>query len=132
MVTPPTTALPLVPISFPPSSAPLPQFTRRLVQIHSGGQPSCVPTPTLAKTPILSLEQRLEDMMGRKIAEAMSKRNSRQQSMVLEEDPFSIEVMAVPLPRDFEQPKMEKYDGSSDPVDHLRAFSGFDEVASHP
>ncbi|KAL2476710.1 Ribonuclease H [Abeliophyllum distichum] len=30
--------------------------------------------------------------------------------------------MAVSLPRDFKQPKMEKYDGSSDPVDHLRSF----------
>ncbi|KAL2467124.1 Uncharacterized protein Adt_42975 [Abeliophyllum distichum] len=30
--------------------------------------------------------------------------------------------MFVPLPRDFKQPKMEKYDESSDPVDHLRAF----------
>ncbi|KAL2480188.1 Ribonuclease H [Abeliophyllum distichum] len=30
--------------------------------------------------------------------------------------------MAVPLPRDFEQPKMEKYDGSSNPVDHLSTF----------
>ncbi|KAL2481348.1 Ribonuclease H [Abeliophyllum distichum] len=30
--------------------------------------------------------------------------------------------MAVPLPRDFKQSKMEKYDGSSDPVDHLRSF----------
>ncbi|KAL2487346.1 Uncharacterized protein Adt_32102 [Abeliophyllum distichum] len=39
--------------------------------------------------------------------------------MVLEEDHFSLEVMAVPLPRDFKQPKMEKYDGSSDPVNHL-------------
>ncbi|KAL2526780.1 Ribonuclease H [Abeliophyllum distichum] len=121
MGTPPTTAPPLVPISFPPSSAP------HLNSLASGpntlwGPPSWVPTPTLAKTPVLSLEQRLEDMMSRKIAEAMSKKNSRQQSMVLEEDLFSLEVMAVPLPRDFEQPKMEKYDGSSDPVDHLRAF----------
>ncbi|KAL2492183.1 Retrotransposon gag protein [Abeliophyllum distichum] len=39
--------------------------------------------------------------------------------MVLEEDLFSLEVMAVPLPRDFKKPKMEKYDGSSNPVDHL-------------
>ncbi|KAL2524311.1 Uncharacterized protein Adt_09365 [Abeliophyllum distichum] len=30
-------------------------------------------------------------MMGRKIAEAMSNKSSRQQSMVLEEDPFSLE-----------------------------------------
>ncbi|KAL2532585.1 Ribonuclease H [Abeliophyllum distichum] len=42
--------------------------------------------------------------------------------MVLEEDPFSLEVMTVPLSRDFKQPKMEKYNGSSDPVDHLRSF----------
>ncbi|KAL2526246.1 Uncharacterized protein Adt_11300 [Abeliophyllum distichum] len=52
----------------------------------------------------------------------MSKKSSRQQSMVLEEDHFFSEVMAVPLPRDFKQQKMEKYDGSYDPVDHLRDF----------
>ncbi|KAL2539824.1 Ribonuclease H [Abeliophyllum distichum] len=60
--------------------------------------------------------------MGRKIVEAMSNKSSRQQSMVLEEDPFFLEVMAVPLPRDFKHSKMEMYDGSSDPVDHLRSF----------
>ncbi|KAL2539042.1 Uncharacterized protein Adt_00020 [Abeliophyllum distichum] len=81
-----------------------------------------MPTPTLVETPVLSREQRLEELMDRKIAEALSNKSSRQQSMVLEEDPFSIEIMAVPLPRDFKQPKMEKYDGSSDPVDHLRSF----------
>ncbi|KAL2497205.1 Uncharacterized protein Adt_22755 [Abeliophyllum distichum] len=58
--------------------------------------------------------------MDRKIAEAMSSKSSRQQSTVLEKDSFSLEVMAVPLPRDFKQPKMEKYDGSSETVDHLR------------
>ncbi|KAL2480018.1 Uncharacterized protein Adt_32984 [Abeliophyllum distichum] len=81
-----------------------------------------MPTPTLVETPVLSLEQRLEEMMGHKIAEAMSNKNSRQKSMVLEEDHFSLEVMTVPLPRDFKQPKMEKYDGFSDPVDHLMSF----------
>ncbi|KAL2487197.1 S-locus glycoprotein [Abeliophyllum distichum] len=121
MGTPPTTALLLVPISFPPSSTP------HLNSLASGPntlwrQLSWVPIPTLAETPVLSLEQLLEDLISRKIAEAMSKKNSRQQSMVLEEDPFSLEVMAVPLPRDFEQPKMEKYDGSSDHVDYLRTF----------
>ncbi|KAL2471812.1 Uncharacterized protein Adt_39948 [Abeliophyllum distichum] len=81
-----------------------------------------MPTPMLVETLVLSLEQRLEEMMGRKIAEAMSNKSSRQQSMVLEENHFLLEVMAVPLPRDFKQPKMEKYNGSSDPVDHLRSF----------
>ncbi|KAL2516710.1 Retrotrans gag domain-containing protein [Abeliophyllum distichum] len=61
-------------------------------------------------------------MMGHKIADAMSKKSSRQQSRMLEEDSFFLVVMAVSLPRDFEHPKMEKYDGSCDPVDHLRTF----------
>ncbi|KAL2455365.1 Retrotrans gag domain-containing protein [Abeliophyllum distichum] len=81
-----------------------------------------MPTPTLDETPVLSWEQRLEELMDRKIAEALSNKSSRQQSMVLEENPFSVEITAVPLPRDFKQPKMEKYDGSSDPIDHLRSF----------
>ncbi|KAL2518636.1 Ribonuclease H [Abeliophyllum distichum] len=52
----------------------------------------------------------------------MSKKNSKKQSMALEEDHFSPEVMVVPLLRDFEQPKIEKYDESSNHVDHVRAF----------
>ncbi|KAL2453442.1 Uncharacterized protein Adt_49058 [Abeliophyllum distichum] len=69
MGTSPTTTPPLVPISFPPSSAP------HLNSLASGPntfweQQSWVPTPTLAETPILSLEQRLEDMMDQKIAKA--------------------------------------------------------------
>ncbi|KAL2498402.1 Beta-galactosidase 3 [Abeliophyllum distichum] len=116
------TAAPLqAPVSLAPPSAP------HFYSLTSGpnpywGQPSWMPTPTLVETPVLSPEQRLEEMMGRKIAEAMSNKSSRQQSMVLEEDPFSLEVMAVPLPRDFKQSKMEKYDGSTDSVDHLRSF----------
>ncbi|KAL2539833.1 hypothetical protein Adt_00811 [Abeliophyllum distichum] len=64
-------------------------------------QPSWMSTPTLVETPVLSWEQRLEELMDRKIAEALSNKSSRQQSMVLEEDLFSLEIMAVPLPRDF-------------------------------
>ncbi|KAL2497546.1 Retrotransposon gag protein [Abeliophyllum distichum] len=61
-------------------------------------------------------------MMSCKIAKAMLKKNSRQQFMVLEEYHFFLEVMTVPFPIDFEQPKMDKYDGSSDLIDHLRTF----------
>ncbi|KAL2525114.1 Uncharacterized protein Adt_10168 [Abeliophyllum distichum] len=118
---PPTTAPLQAPISLAPPSAP------HFYSLTSGpnpywGQPSWMPTPMLVETPVLSLEHRLEELMDRKIAEALSSKSGRQQSIVLEEDPFSLEVMAVPLPRDFKQPKMEKYDGSSDPVDHLRSF----------
>ncbi|KAL2475535.1 Retrotrans gag domain-containing protein [Abeliophyllum distichum] len=109
------------PVSLAPPSAP------HFYSLISGpnpywGQPSWMPMPTMVETPVLSLEQRLEEMMGHKITEAMSNKSSRQQSIVLEEDPFSLEVMVVPLPRDFKQPKMEKYDGFSDPIDHLRSF----------
>ncbi|KAL2481922.1 Retrotrans gag domain-containing protein [Abeliophyllum distichum] len=119
--TPPTAALLQAPVSLAPPSAP------HFYSLTSGpnpywGQPSWMLTPTLVETPVLILEQRLEEMMGGKIDEVMSNKSSRQQSMVLEEDPFSLEVMVVPLPRDFKQSKMEKYDGSSDPVDHLRSF----------
>ncbi|KAL2471011.1 Uncharacterized protein Adt_39147 [Abeliophyllum distichum] len=118
-------------IEIPPTAAPLqalvslaPPSAPHFYSLTSGpnpywGQPSQMPTPTLVETPVLSLEHRLEELMDRKIAEAMSSKGGRQQSMVLEEDPFSLEVIAVPLPRDFKQPKMEKYDGSSDHVDHL-------------
>ncbi|KAL2526790.1 Uncharacterized protein Adt_11844 [Abeliophyllum distichum] len=40
--------------------------------------------------------------------------------------------MAVSLPRDFKQPKMEKYDGSSDPVDHLRVFVNLMRLQATP
>ncbi|KAL2541173.1 Retrotrans gag domain-containing protein [Abeliophyllum distichum] len=121
METSPTAAPLQAPVSLVPPSAP------HFYSLTSGpnpywGQPSWMSTPTLVEIPSLSLEQRLEEMMGRKIAEAMSNKSNRQQSMVLEEDPFLLEVMAVPLPRDFKQPKIEKYVGSSDHVDHLRSF----------
>ncbi|KAL2498784.1 Uncharacterized protein Adt_24334 [Abeliophyllum distichum] len=121
METPPTVAPPLALVSLAPSSAPHFNSLASDPNPH-WGQLSWMPTPTLVETPVLSLEQRLEEMMGCKIAEAMSNKSNRQQSMVLEEDHFSLEVMTIPLPRDFKQPKMEKYDGSSDYVDHLRSF----------
>ncbi|KAL2491630.1 Retrotrans gag domain-containing protein [Abeliophyllum distichum] len=60
--------------------------------------------------------------MGRKIEDVMSKKSGRQQSLVLKEDHFVPKVMVVSLSRYFEQPKMEKYDGSFDSADHLKAF----------
>ncbi|KAL2525791.1 Retrotrans gag domain-containing protein [Abeliophyllum distichum] len=115
--TPPTAAPLQAPVSLTLPSTPY------FYSLTSGSNPYWwLPTPTLVETLVLSLEKRLEEMMGRKITEALSNKSSRQQFMVLEEDIFSLEVMAVPLLRDFKQPKMENYDGSSDPVDHLRSF----------
>ncbi|KAL2466128.1 hypothetical protein Adt_41979 [Abeliophyllum distichum] len=105
MEIPPTAVPPLAPVSLAPPFAP------HINSLASGsnphwGQPPLVLTSTLVETPVLNLEQRLEDIMGCKIAEAMSKKGSRQLARVLEEDPFFLEVMAVPLLRDFKQPKM--------------------------
>ncbi|KAL2479689.1 Retrotransposon gag protein [Abeliophyllum distichum] len=42
--------------------------------------------------------------------------------MLLEEDPFAPEIMAVPLPKGFKQPMIESYDGVTNPLDHLQTF----------
>lgn len=36
--------------------------------------------------------------------------------------PYSVEVMAVPLPPKFKAPQMEMYDCSKDMADHLETF----------
>ncbi|KAL2471176.1 Retrotransposon gag protein [Abeliophyllum distichum] len=103
MEIPPTTDPPLVLVSWALPSA---THINSLASSPNPywGQLSWIPTSTLVETPVL---QRLEDMIGRKIAEAMSK-------------------------KDFEQPKLEKYDGSSDPVDYLRAFVNLMRLQATP
>ncbi|KAL2534635.1 Retrotrans gag domain-containing protein [Abeliophyllum distichum] len=109
MKTSSTAALPLALVSLaPPSASHFHSLTSSTNPHFWRGQPSWVPTPMLVETPVLSLKQGLEDMMDHKIVETMSKKSCRKQSIVLKEDPFSLKVMAVPLPRDFEQSKMEK------------------------
>ncbi|KAL2554714.1 uncharacterized protein Fot_08333 [Forsythia ovata] len=46
--------------------------------------------------PMVSLEMKMEEMMAQKIDDALSKRKDRRRQMVLEEDPFAPEIMAVP------------------------------------
>ncbi|KAL2458152.1 Uncharacterized protein Adt_46053 [Abeliophyllum distichum] len=72
--------------------------------------------------PMVSLEKNMEEMMARKIDDALSKRKDRRRQMVLEEDPFAPEIMAVPLLKGFKKPMIEAYDGVTDPLDHLRTF----------
>ncbi|KAL2527112.1 Uncharacterized protein Adt_12166 [Abeliophyllum distichum] len=40
--------------------------------------------------------------------------------------------MTVPLPLEFEQPKKKKYDGSSDPIHHLRVFVDLTRLRAIP
>ncbi|KAL2498073.1 Retrotrans gag domain-containing protein [Abeliophyllum distichum] len=92
------------------------------VAIFSLAQILWVDPLMLGETLLLGLEKWLEDMMGRKITKAMSKKNSKQQSMLLEEDLFFSISDGCSFDIRLRIPKMEKYDGSSNLVDHLRAF----------
>ncbi|XP_022883099.1 uncharacterized protein LOC111399839 [Olea europaea var. sylvestris] len=64
----------------------------------------------------------MEEIMAQKIDDALSKRKDKRRHMVLEEDPFAPEIMAIPLPKGFKQPLIEAYDGVTDPLEHLRTF----------
>ncbi|KAL2466328.1 S-locus glycoprotein [Abeliophyllum distichum] len=72
--------------------------------------------------PMVSLEKKIEEMMAQKTDDAFSKRKDRRRQMVLEEDPFAPEIMAISRPKGFKQPMIEAYDGVTDPLDHLRTF----------
>ncbi|KAL2493193.1 S-locus glycoprotein [Abeliophyllum distichum] len=74
MEIPPTAAPPLAQVSLAPTSAPYINSLASSLNPH-WGQPPWVPTPTLVETQVLNIEQRLEDTMGPKIAEAMSKKD---------------------------------------------------------
>lgn len=42
--------------------------------------------------------------------------------MVLEENPFTLKIMAIPLSKDFKHLIIEVYDEVMDPFDHLQTF----------
>lgn len=41
----------------------------------------------------------MEEMISQKIDDALSRRKDRLRQMVLKEDPFTLEIMATPLPK---------------------------------
>ncbi|KAL2492813.1 hypothetical protein Adt_28441 [Abeliophyllum distichum] len=65
-------------------------------------------------------------MMEQKIDSAMSKRKDPCRQMVLEEDPFVPEIMAIHLSKGFKQPMIEAYDGVIDSLDQLRLYAAPD------
>lgn len=50
---------------------------------------------------MVDLKQKMDEMMAWKIDNALSKRKDKLRQMVLEEDPFTPEIMAVSLPKSF-------------------------------
>ncbi|KAL2534198.1 Uncharacterized protein Adt_07549 [Abeliophyllum distichum] len=69
-----------------------------------------------------------ESIVNEKVEEAIARRKSRGRPISIKEEPFTEEVMNVPLPQKFKEPTGE-FDGTTDPIDHIRTFQ--DRVRLH-
>ncbi|KAL2499950.1 Uncharacterized protein Adt_25500 [Abeliophyllum distichum] len=62
-----------------------------------------------------------ESILNDKVEEAIARRKNRVRPISIKEDPFTEDVMIVPLPPKFKEPTGE-FDGTGDPIDHIRIF----------
>ncbi|KAL2531805.1 Retrotrans gag domain-containing protein [Abeliophyllum distichum] len=69
-----------------------------------------------------------ESILNEKVEEAIARRKNRVRPISIKEDPFTEDVMIVPLPAKFKEPTGE-FDGTGDPIDHIRMF--LDRVRLH-
>ncbi|KAL2518799.1 Uncharacterized protein Adt_15046 [Abeliophyllum distichum] len=69
-----------------------------------------------------------ESILNEKVEEAIARRKSRGRPITIKEEPFTEEVMNVPLPQKFKEP-IGEFDGTTDPIDHIRTFQ--DRVRLH-
>ncbi|KAL2532365.1 Ribonuclease H [Abeliophyllum distichum] len=69
-----------------------------------------------------------ESILNKKFEEAIARRKSRGRPISIKEEPFTEEVMNVPLPQKFKESTGE-FDGTTDPIDHIRTFQ--DRVRLH-
>ncbi|KAL2543456.1 Uncharacterized protein Adt_04434 [Abeliophyllum distichum] len=69
-----------------------------------------------------------ESILNEKVEEAIARRKNRVRPISIKEDPFTEDVMIVPLPAKFKEPTGE-FDGTGDPIDHIRMFQ--DRVRLH-
>lgn len=60
--------------------------------------------------------------MAQKIIDVLSKRDDRHRKMVLEEDLFAREIMAVSLSKGFKQSIIKAFDGLMDLLIHMQAL----------
>ncbi|KAL2545115.1 uncharacterized protein Fot_14348 [Forsythia ovata] len=75
-----------------------------------------------------TIRTNLDSLLSQKINEAIAQRKNRGRLISIKEDPFTEELMSVPLPSKFEEPTNE-FDGTIDPIDHIRTFQ--DRVRLH-
>ncbi|KAL2505744.1 Uncharacterized protein Adt_21365 [Abeliophyllum distichum] len=69
-----------------------------------------------------------ESIVNEKVEEAIARSKSRGRPISINEEPFTEEVMNVPLSQKFKEPTGE-FDGTTNPIDHIRTFQ--DRVRLH-
>ncbi|KAL2464948.1 Uncharacterized protein Adt_40799 [Abeliophyllum distichum] len=87
-----------------------------------------VQTHELTPTSRHSIPVNWKSILNDKVEEAITRRKSRGRPISIKEDPFTEDVMTVPLPPKFKEPTGE-FDGTGDPIDHIRTFQ--DRVRLH-
>ncbi|KAL2501292.1 hypothetical protein Fot_35140 [Forsythia ovata] len=69
--------------------------------------------------PIMTLN--FESFLNQKVDEAISRKKDEGRPTSIKEEPFTEEVMMVPLPSKFKEP-IDEFDGTSYPIDHIHTF----------
>ncbi|KAL2540139.1 Uncharacterized protein Adt_01117 [Abeliophyllum distichum] len=79
----------------------------------------------IAFSPVLigpAIDPQLEDLFNWKIDEPMSRHSSHDRPVLMCKYPFMLGIMATFLSDKFKDPQIEKYNGTTNLIDHLRAF----------
>ncbi|KAL2480585.1 Uncharacterized protein Adt_33551 [Abeliophyllum distichum] len=68
-----------------------------------------------------SIPANWESVLNEKVDEAIARRKSKGRPISIKEDPFTKDVMNVPLPLKFKEPTGD-FDGTTDPIEHIQTF----------
>lgn len=63
------------------------------------------------------MEQKFQGLKG-----TLRPKGYMQELQSLDKNPFTEEIIKAPLPQGFKLPVLDKYDGSSDPIDHVMLY----------
>ncbi|KAL2456264.1 Retrotrans gag domain-containing protein [Abeliophyllum distichum] len=85
-------------------------------------------TQEMTSTSRNSIPANWENILNEKVDEAITQRKNRRRPISIKGDPFTEEVMNVALLLKSKEP-MGDFDGTTDPIDHLRLFQ--DRVRLH-
>ncbi|KAL2461914.1 Uncharacterized protein Adt_45334 [Abeliophyllum distichum] len=104
-------------------------LSRMASQPHASETPPAVEVPRAGDAPpAMEIPPAVEVLPSETVEEAIARRKNRVRPISIKEDPFTEDVMIVPLPPKFKEPTGE-FDGTGDPIDHIRMFQ--DRVRLH-